>query len=119
MPRHLGRSHLTRGSRPTQKLNGFTIRYHGCDKAKNTTGRHFCRWRCGRRVGANMADPFASPRDVALALLTCNSPGLSKQAGSFLAQLAVDPSPISQKQANWLEKWLDRAGLPSLEGGQA
>ena len=60
---------------------------------------------------------FPDHRQAALALLTSTS-RLSRKAGQFLGQLAVDPSPMSEAQANWLAKLLDRAGLPPLaEGG--
>ena len=60
---------------------------------------------------------FPNHRAAALALLNGNNP-LSRKAGQFLGQLAVDPSPMSDAQANWLGKLLDRAGLPPLaEGG--
>ncbi len=63
--------------------------------------------------------PFPDPRQAALALLNGNH-RLSRKAGQFLGQLAVDPSPLSDAQADWLAKLLDRAGLPPLvaEGGQ-
>lgn len=61
--------------------------------------------------------PFSDHRAAALALLTGNS-RLSRKAGQFLGQLAVDPSPMSEAQADWLTKLLDRANLPPLaEGG--
>ena len=61
--------------------------------------------------------PFPNHRDAALALLNGTS-RLSRKAGQFLGQLAVDPSPMSEAQADWLAKLLDRAGLPPLaEGG--
>ena len=60
--------------------------------------------------------PFTSQRAAALALLSSDS-RLSRKAGSFLGQLAVDPTPLSDKQADWLATLLDRAGLPPLEGG--
>ena len=60
---------------------------------------------------------FFNHRQAALALLKGDY-RLSRKAGQFLGQLAVDPSPMSQAQANWLAKLLDRADLPSLtEGG--
>ena len=60
---------------------------------------------------------FPDHRQAALALLTSTS-RLSRKAGQFLGQLAVDPSPMSEAQADWLGKLLDRAGLPPLaEGG--
>ena len=61
--------------------------------------------------------PFPDHRAAALALLESTS-RLSRKAGQFLGQLAVDPSPMSEAQANWLGKLLDRAGLPPMaEGG--
>lgn len=63
-----------------------------------------------------MPESFTSHRDAALALLTDNH-RLSRKAGSFLGQLAVDPLPMSEAQAAWLDKLLERAGLPPLEGG--
>ena len=64
-----------------------------------------------------MARSFTDHRAAALALLTSNH-RLSRKAGSFLGQLVVDPSPMSEAQADWLTKLLDREGLPSLaEGG--
>ena len=63
--------------------------------------------------------PFPDHRQAAIALLTGNH-RLSRKAGQFLGQLAVDPSPISEAQADWLSKLLDRAALPPLaEGGAA
>ena len=60
---------------------------------------------------------FPDHRSAALALLNGNY-RLSRKAGQFLGQLAVDPAPMSEAQADWLAKLLDRAGLPSLaEGG--
>lgn len=67
---------------------------------------------------AGMASrPFPNHRHAALALLTgCDR--LSRKAGQFLGQLAVDPSPMSEAQADWLSKLLGRADLPPLaEGG--
>jgi hypothetical protein len=63
-----------------------------------------------------MNAPFASPRPAALALLNSDAT-LTRKAGSFLGQLVADPSPLSEAQAEWLEKLLDRAGLPPLSDG--
>lgn len=60
--------------------------------------------------------PFDNHRDAALALLTATQL-LSRKAGQFLGQLVVDPTPMSEAQANWLSKLLKRAGLPPLADG--
>lgn len=61
--------------------------------------------------------PFTNHRDAALAMLNGNN-RLSRKAGQFLGQLAADPSPMSEAQAAWLGKLLERAGLPPMaEGG--
>ncbi len=61
--------------------------------------------------------PFSDHRAAALALLNGTS-RLSRKAGQFLGQLAVDSTPMSEAQADWLAKLLDRAGLPPMaEGG--
>ena len=61
--------------------------------------------------------PFPDHRAAALALL--NGTGrLSRKAGQFLGQLAVDSSPMSKLQTEWLATLLERADLPPLaEGG--
>jgi len=56
---------------------------------------------------------FPSPRDAALALLNADGPQ-TRKAGSFLGQLAVDPTPMTERQAEWLEKLLVKAGLPPI-----
>lgn len=64
-----------------------------------------------------MADlPFINHRQAALALLNGNRRH-TRKAGQFLGQLAVDPSPMSPAQADWLAKLLERAGLPPLAVG--
>lgn len=61
---------------------------------------------------------FSDHRQAALALL-CGNYRLTRRGGGVLGQLAVDRSPLSDKQANWLAKLLNRAGLPPLaEGGE-
>lgn len=63
--------------------------------------------------------PFTDHRQAALALLNGSS-RLSRKAGQFLGQLAVDLSPMSKAQADWLAILLEKAGLPPLaEGGAA
>ena len=61
---------------------------------------------------------FPNHRLAALTLLNL-SQSLSRKAGQFLGQLAVDHSPISERQLEWLAKLLDRAGLPPLTVGDA
>ncbi len=65
-----------------------------------------------------MTEPaFAKHRDAALALLNSGR-SLTRKAGSFLGQLAVDTTPLTTAQVDWLGKLLERAGLPPLaEGG--
>lgn len=62
-----------------------------------------------------MAEPFATPKQAALALLSSGE-RLTRKAGSFLGQTAVDPTPLTPAQADWLATLLERAGLPSLLG---
>ena len=63
--------------------------------------------------------PFPDHRAAALALLNSDH-RFSRKAGQFLGQLAVDSMPMSEAQADWLAKLLDRAGLPPMaEGGAA
>ena len=67
-----------------------------------------------------MTERFNAPRLAALALLNCAEARLTRQAGSFLGQLCVDETPLSEKQHGWLATLLDRAGLPPLaNGGQS
>lgn len=62
--------------------------------------------------------PFPDHRAAALALLN-GGYRLSRKAGQFLGQLAVDSSPLSAAQADWLQNLLDRAELPPLADGGA
>ena len=57
--------------------------------------------------------PFSNHRQAALTLLNGNH-RLSRKAGQFLGQLAVDPSLMSEAQADWLAKLLVKHGLPPL-----
>ena len=57
-------------------------------------------------------------REAALFLLNSDAK-LSRKEGGFLGQIAVDPSPLSAKQAEWLAKLLERAGLPPMAKGGA
>jgi len=63
-----------------------------------------------------MTDPYPNPRSAALALLN-GGDRLTRAAGSFLGQIVVEPTPLSEKQENWLATLLDRAGLPPLSSG--
>lgn len=58
---------------------------------------------------------FATPAIAALALLNSGQK-LTRKAGSFLGQCAVDDTPLTAKQFDWLATLLDRAGLPHLDG---
>ncbi|MFZ1775191.1 MAG: hypothetical protein WAT78_14690 [Rhizobiaceae bacterium] len=62
--------------------------------------------------------PFPDHRQAALALLN-GKYRLSRKAGQFLGQLAVGSSPMSAAQADWMNKLLDRAGLPPVAKGGA
>lgn len=56
--------------------------------------------------------------DTAWALFDAHRSGkapLSRQAGSFCGQCAVDPQPLTEKQARWFGKLLERAELPQIE----
>jgi len=63
-----------------------------------------------------MSAPFQTQRAAALALLNadCRQARLSRKAGSFTGQLAVDPTPMTDAQRDWLDTLLERAGLPPL-----
>lgn len=60
--------------------------------------------------------------ETAWALFDAHKSGvapLSRKGGSFVGQLAVDPpSALTASQADWLNKLVERAGLPSM-GGEA
>lgn len=63
-----------------------------------------------------MDDAFQARRGAAMLLLT-SATGLTRRAGSFLGQCIVDPAPLTEAQAEWLGKLLDRAGYPRLDAG--
>jgi len=66
-----------------------------------------------------MVEPFPAPKAAALALLNADA-RQTRKAGSFLGQLVVDPTPLSEAQRAWLATLLERAGLPPLsDGGDA
>lgn len=60
--------------------------------------------------------PFPSHRTAALALLNGDY-RLTRKAGQFLGQLAVETTPMSDAQAEWLAKLLERAELPPVAAG--
>ena len=57
--------------------------------------------------------PFTRHHEAALALLRRET-GLSRKVGGFLGQLAVDPTPMTHKQAVWLANLLAQSGLPPI-----
>ena len=61
---------------------------------------------------------FPHHRQAALAVLNSGM-ALTRKAGSFLGQLAVDTTPLTAAQGDWLAKLLERAGLPPLDTGGA
>lgn len=66
-----------------------------------------------------MAEPqFLDQRQAALALLTGHY-RLTRKAGQFLGQIAVDPTLMSEAQSEWLGILLSRNGLPPLAQGGA
>ena len=56
-----------------------------------------------------MIAPYPNQRAAALALLTGEA-RITRKGGSFLGQLAVDSTPMSEAQENWLATLLDKAG---------
>jgi hypothetical protein len=61
--------------------------------------------------------PFETRRAVALEILSSDA-RLTRKAGSFLGQLAVDPVPMSPPQEEWFGKLAQRAGLSVTEEGR-
>ena len=60
--------------------------------------------------------PFDNQRGAAFAILK-SGVKLSRKAGSFLGQCVVDPTPLTEKQRDWLCTMLARAELPPLADG--
>lgn len=64
--------------------------------------------------------PYETHARAAWSLLQAHHDGtirLTRQAGSFLGQLLTDPTPMSERQRDWLNKLLVRAGLAAFEEG--
>ena len=59
------------------------------------------------------SSPFENHRDAAIALLS-GEYRLTRKAGQFLGQIAVDPQPLTELQAGWVAKLLKQAKLPAL-----
>ena len=55
-------------------------------------------------------DAFDERRALALRLLQSDA-RLTRKAGQFLGQCAVDPLPLTDKQNEWLRGLAERAGL--------
>ena len=53
---------------------------------------------------------FDEQRQDALAILN-TAERLNRRSGSFLGQCAVDATPLSDRQKEWLEQLAERAGL--------
>lgn len=53
---------------------------------------------------------FEQQRTDALAILN-SAEWLSRKAGSFCGQCAVDATPLTERQAKWFEQLAERAGL--------
>lgn len=56
---------------------------------------------------------FPERRALALALLN-KGEGLTRKAGQFLGQIAVDPFALTDKQSDWLLALAERAGLSDM-----
>lgn len=63
-----------------------------------------------------MNAPFQTQRAASLALLSSDA-RLTRKAGSFLGQIAVDSTPLTEAQSSWIATLLDRAALPPLSNG--
>lgn len=56
------------------------------------------------------APPHNPHHKVAIAILASGE-RLTRKAGSFLGQCAVDPSPLTPAQADWFKTLAERAGI--------
>lgn len=70
-----------------------------------------------------MTDTFPNASDAAWALFEAHRSGatkLTRKAGNFLGECVVDPQPLTERQADWIDKLLEKAGLsPLADGGAA
>lgn len=69
-----------------------------------------------------MSAPFKTPQSGAVALLNACAWGefaLCRKGGSLTGQLVADDTPMTPAQVDWLDKVLEKLGLPALEGGAA
>lgn len=53
---------------------------------------------------------YETRRKLALDILASGC-RLTRKAGSFLGQCVVDPAPLSDAQAEWLDQLAERAGF--------
>lgn len=53
---------------------------------------------------------YETRREMSLAILT-KGERLTRRSGSFLGQLIVDPTPMTEAQADWFRQLAERAGL--------
>lgn len=75
-----------------------------------------------QQKGTAMDQPFATTVDAAFALLTAHREGqtrLTRGGGSLCGEIVADPRPLTEKQRAWLDKLIDKAGLPPLADGEA
>lgn len=60
-----------------------------------------------------------TPSDAGFALLAAHRTGtitLSKRAAQFAGQLVANDAPLSDAQADWLDKLMAKAGMPPIFG---
>lgn len=69
---------------------------------------------CAQQRRPQMMTTFEARRAAALSILT-NSERLTRKAGSFLGQLATDPTPMTPAQLEWFVTLAHRGGV-SVEG---
>jgi hypothetical protein len=63
-----------------------------------------------QQLGEEIAMNFDEQRRDALAILN-HAEWLTRKAGSFLGQCAVDETPLTDRQETWFEQLAERAGL--------